>query len=259
VSVGVGNAYTATGAAWQHGPARIYDELAEVLVAASPITLANRVVLDVGAGTGAASRAIARAGGHPVAVDLALGMLAVDRVRRPPATVGDGRHLPVASHTCGAVVAAFSYNHVPDPHLALVEAARVVIPGGAVAASSYAADDDHPVKAAVDAAAAAAGWRPEPWLADLRAGSIPVLATVEGAAAVAERAGLAAHTRVIEVPFPHLTGQDLVAWRLGMASLAPFVASLPFARRHALEADALDRLGDPPMLVRRIVVLTATT
>src|SRR5687767_7852362 len=119
----VGDAYSATGAAWQVGPGRVYDRLAEVLVDLSPVPLAGRLVLDVGAGTGAASRAIARAGGRPVAVDLALGMLAVDRRRRPPGAVADGRRLPLATDSCGAVVAAFSFNHVPDPQRAFGEAA----------------------------------------------------------------------------------------------------------------------------------------
>lgn len=255
----VGDAYSATGAAWQAGPGRVYDRLADVLVDRSPIPLAGRQVLDVGAGTGAASRAITRAGGHPVALDLAAGMLAVARHRRPPAAVADGRALPIATSSCGAVVAAFSYNHVPDPDRALEEAARVVAPGGAVLASAYATDDDHPAKAAVDTAAREAGWRPEPWVDDLRADSMPRLATVAGAVAAAEQAGLAADASVVEVAFPDLRPQDLVAWRLGMATVAPFVAALVPDRRRSLVARALELLGDPEVLVRRMVVLRAVT
>lgn len=253
----VGDAYSATGSAWQRGPGRVYDRLAEVLVAATPVPLAGRLVLDVGAGTGAASRAIERVGGRPVALDLAAGMLAADRSHRPPAAVADARELPLPAGAVGAVVGAFSYNHMPDPHLGLAEAARVVAPGGAVLASAYAIDDDHPVKAAVDTAAAEAGWQPDPWIKDFRATAIPQLATVERALAAAERAGLAGEARQIDVPFPHLGGEDLVAWRLGMATLAPFVTGLSRAKRLALEARALDLLGEPDLLVRRMVVLTA--
>ena len=53
----VGAAYSATGAAWQAGPGRIYDRLAEVMLASPPAPLAGQRVLDVGAGTGAATRA----------------------------------------------------------------------------------------------------------------------------------------------------------------------------------------------------------
>jgi ubiquinone/menaquinone biosynthesis C-methylase UbiE len=255
----VGDAYSATGAAWQAGPGRVYDRLAEVLVDLSPVPLAGRRVLDVGAGTGAASRAIARAGGRPVAVDLAPGMLAVDRRRRAPCAAADGRRLPIAAGSCGAVVAAFSFNHVPDPHRAFAEAARVLAPHGGVLASSYAADDDHPAKAAVDAAAREAGWRPEPWVDDLRADSMPKLATVAGTIAAARRAGLRGEASVIEVVFPDLGPPDLVAWRLGMAAVAPFVATLTAEQRHRLEARALELVGDAEELVRRMIVFRART
>jgi ubiquinone/menaquinone biosynthesis C-methylase UbiE len=190
---------------------------------------------------------------------LAPGVLAVDRLHRPPSAAADGRALPVATSSCGAVVAAFSYNHVPDPHRALAEAARVVAPGGAVLASAYATDDDNPAKAAVDTAAREAGWRPEPWVDDLRAYSMPRLATVAGAVAAAQRAGLRAEASVVEVAFPDLGPRDLVAWRLGMAAVAPFVASLAPGRRRALEVRALELVGDPGVLVRRMVVLRAVT
>ena len=250
------DAYSATGAAWERGPALVYDRLAEVLVGASPIALAGRRVADVGAGTGAASRAIARAGGHPVALDLAAGMLCVDRDVRPPAVVADARRLPLASGSCAAVVAAFSYNHVPDPEAALIDAARVVGPEGAVLASSYAEDDAHPVKAAVDQAATEAGWTPGAWLDDLRASSIPRLATVDRAMAVAARVGLPATAASVEVPFPDLSPADLVAWRLGMAQIAPVVASLSAPGRQQLASRALELLGPrSEPLVRRIIVL----
>ena len=49
-----------------------------------------------------------------------------------------------------------------------------------------------------------------------------------------------------------------MAWRLGMAQLAPFVATLDPPERTRLAQVALDRLGPhPPPLVRRILVLTA--
>jgi ubiquinone/menaquinone biosynthesis C-methylase UbiE len=253
----VGEAYSATGAAWQAGPGRVYDRLAEVLVDLSPVPLRDRRVLDVGAGTGAASRAIRRVGGRPIACDVAVGMLAVDRRRRPPAIAADVRRLPVASRSCGALVAAFSFNHVPDPHRALAEAARVVVPGGAVLASSYATDDDHPAKAAVDRAAREAGWVPEPWVDELRRRAMPKLATPAAAVSAAKRAGLRAEASVIEAEFPDLQAADLLAWRLGMAAVAPFVASLSDEGRRRLSARALDLIGEPEVLVRRMVVLRA--
>jgi len=79
-------AYSAVGGGWQRGPGRIYDRLAEVVVSKLPIPLQGAVALDLGAGTGAASRSLAAGGATLViAVDAAFGMLAHDARQRPPA------------------------------------------------------------------------------------------------------------------------------------------------------------------------------
>jgi SAM-dependent methyltransferase len=251
------DAYSATGAAWQEGPGRIYDRLADVLLEHAPAPIRGRLAADVGAGTGAASRAIARAGGVPIALDLAHGMLAVDRSRRPPAAVSDARRLPLADACVGAVVAAFSYNHVSDPHEALAEARRALRPGGWVLASAYATDDTHPVKDAVDRAATEQGWRQDPWVAALRAGAVPRLATIDGAQRAAAAAGLDADVRRVDVAFPELDAVDLVAWRMGMAQVAPFLAARSAAQRARVQARALELLGQPEVLVRRMIVIVA--
>lgn len=259
-AAGMAAAYSQTGAAWQAGPGRVYDRLAEVLVAASPLPLTGRLVLDVGSGTGAASRAIEQAGGRPVACDLAAGMLATLAGAGWPGLVADARALPLRDASVDAVVAAFSFNHVPDPDAALAEAARAVTPGGAVLASAYAEDDDHPVKRAVDAAALEAGWQPDPWITEVRADAAPRLATVERARAAAEAAGLAgAVVSHVEVPFPDLDADDLVAWRLGMAQVAPWLATVPERERAAIARRARELLGHAPPLVRRMIVIAATT
>jgi SAM-dependent methyltransferase len=256
--VNLSDAYSATGVAWRNGPERVYQRLADVLVAASPVPLAGLLVADVGSGTGAASRSIARVGGRPIALDLASGMLSVDQGERPPAVVADARRLPFATGSLGAVVAAFSYNHVPDPELALADATRVVVPGGAVVASAYAADDTHPVKGAVEHAAAELGWKAEPWIGEMKSQSAPRLATVDGAQAATDAAGLHADVHQIDVPFPELDAGDLVAWRLGMAQIAPFVATLSVDGLERLRARSLELLGpDPEPLVRRMIVLAA--
>jgi hypothetical protein len=51
-------AYDATGTAWQQGPGRLYDQLAAVVVDRCPALDNRSLVLDLGAGTGAATRAI---------------------------------------------------------------------------------------------------------------------------------------------------------------------------------------------------------
>jgi SAM-dependent methyltransferase len=258
VSDSLAAAYSATGAAWQLGPALIYDRLAEVVVGRSPRPLHGCSVLDIGAGTGAAGRAAARAGARStVAVDAALGMLLVDAGRRPPAVAGDALRLPFAAGSFDASVAAFSLNHLPEPAAGLRETARVTRIGGAIVAASHSADDSHPVKAAVEAALTTRGWAGEAWYAQLRDRTTPKLATVEGCRAVADAAGLDAEVEAVRVPFPDLGPRELVAWRLGMAQHAPFLAGLASDdERAAVVRDAIERLGDdPPPLERSILVL----
>jgi ubiquinone/menaquinone biosynthesis C-methylase UbiE len=250
-------AYSATGAAWQAGPGRVYDRLAQELVARSPLPLAGRRILDLGAGTGAASRAVAAAGGHPVAADAALGMLAVDRGSRPPAVQCDATRLPVAAGALGGVVAAFSLNHVRDPAAALAECRRACAPGSPVLVSTYAADDDHPAKAAVARALEERGFTPPPWAIELHRDVAPQLGEAGRCAAAGRRAGLEAVVEHVRVPFPELGAAELVEWRLGMPQHAPFTASLPPAERAALRARALDLLGEAPPLVRSVLVLSA--
>jgi ubiquinone/menaquinone biosynthesis C-methylase UbiE len=253
-------AYSATGAAWERGPARVYDRLAEIVVAALPIAVAGGSALDLGAGTGAATRALLAAGANRVvAVDAALGMLTHDALRRPPAVAGDAQALPFDDGAFDATVAAFSLNHLADPAAGLREAARVTRPGGGLSASAYADDDDHPVKHAVVAALAARGWTPEPWYQALQVDAAPKLATVAAARKAAEAAGIDAEVEHRRVPFPDLDAPALVAWRLGLAQHAPFFAALPSdADRAALAEDAAARLGESwPPLERSIIILRA--
>lgn len=255
----VSAAYSATGAAWQQGPGRIYDRLAEVVVTASPVAPKGGRSLDLGAGTGAATRALLAAGAAAVvAVDAAVGMLAHEAPDRPPAVAGDAVALPFAAASFDVTVAAFSLNHLTDPAAGLREAARVTRPGGGIVASAYAADDDHPVKQAVEAALAARGWEPEPWYRAVREQAAPKLATAGAAREAAAAAGLDADADTHRVPFPELGPADLVAWRLGLAQHAPFLSSLPSGERTAVADEAVDRLGDGwPPLVRSIVILRA--
>jgi hypothetical protein len=50
----------------------------------------------------------------------------------------------------------------------------------------------------------------------------------------------------------------MVAWRLGLAHCAPFVATLDAKRRSRLVARSLDLLGpDPIPIVRRVIFVAA--
>jgi len=249
-------AYNRTGPAWQRGPARVYDRLAEAAVACCPVALAGARVLDLGAGTGAAGRAARRRGADVVAVDCAVGMLVGSPQPQPPAVAGDAVALPFGPASFDVVVAAFSLNHLTDPVAGLREAARVLRPGGGLVMATYAADDAHPAREATAAAATARGWAPPPWSAELRTEATPRLATVEQARAAAGAAGFIDILATSErVAFPDLGVDDLVRWRMGMAELAPFVAGMAPSDRRALAADAAARLRGAPMLVRSLVVL----
>lgn len=257
---GVADAYSAAGEAWHDGPTRIYDILAREQLACAQVSLAGAAVLDLGAGTGAATRAAADAGARSVtAVDVAAGMLLVDRDRRPPAVIADALSLPFADGVFDTVVAAFSLNHVDDPVAALGEASRVTRGGGWVLSSSYADDDGHSVKRIVDEVAARWGWNPGEWYLQFRRQTAPRLATTDRVRDAAAAAGLV--EIVVEprsVVFADLGPAEMVRWRLGMAQLAGFIAGLEAQSRRTLEEEAVGALGtDPPILERSVLFLTA--
>ncbi len=204
---------------------RVYGRMAEEVVQRCPVGLEGRRVLDLGSGTGAASRAILSAGGRPVAADLALGMVRLLRATGIHAlpVVADAVDLPFPAGTFGAVVAAFSLNHVTDLAAGLREAARVTAPGGAVMASGYAESDDHPAKHAVTQALTEWGWTLPAWYAEVQERAAPGLGTLEAAAAAARAAGLSAEVVPVVVSFDDLAPVELVDWRLGMGHTAPFV------------------------------------
>lgn len=230
---------------------RVYGPLAAALVARSPIDLRGCAVLDHGAGTGAASSAARES--QLVAVDNAIGMLLDRRASRPPAAVGDALALPFRSGAFDVVIAAFSLNHLVDAAAAAVrEIGRVA--RRYVLASTFATDDDHPVKRAVDDALTEAGWTSPEWYRESVAarhawGSVEaVTATFELGGLVPERIE---HERV---RFPHLSPRDLVRSRLGLAQCAAFVSSHD---ERAIEARALELLGDAESLVRSVIFITA--
>lgn len=252
-------AYGAAAEAWAQGPARAYDRLSEVLVAASPDPLGGARVLDLGAGTGAASRAVAAAGGQPVAVDLALDMLRHDREARPPAAAGDACALPFRAGVFDAVVAAFVVNHVPDPVAALAEVNRVTRPGGAVLAAVFSSRSRHPAKEQVEAVAARFGYRRPGWYERMKQEVEPLTATPPALAAAARAAGLVeVHVLEQEVDVGLDTPEALVAWRLGTASMAPFVAALEPGRRAAFLEAAREAVGTQPQVFEPVVLILSS-
>lgn len=251
----VGRAYATGASAWADGPSRVYRRLAEELVAFSPTELAGRSVLDLGSGTGVASTAARAAGARVTAIDLAFEMLSVDRAARPAAATADAVALPFRSGAFDVSLAAFSLNHLDDPTIGVREAGRV---SSLLVASTYAADDDHPAKAAVEQALEERGWQRPEWYPQVRA-AMAAWGTVEAATAVIERGGL--HPVCVEKREIELAGlgpTDMVAWRMGMAQSAPFLASLSKEDRGSCTERALELLGpDPAPIVRRVIFLAA--
>lgn len=248
--------YSTAAATWSAGPGSVYDVLAEHLVAASGVLVPGCAALDAGCGDGAASVALLRRGAQVTALDVIaepprVRELAIRFVR------DDIRAMPFATSSFDVGVAAFSLNHVDPPAAGLAELRRVVRRGGTILASSFAREDEHPVKAAVDGALRAAGWRPPAWYEAVQRGPVQELSTVHGFTLAAAMAGLDASIARHEIAFPGLDADALVSWRLGMAQAAPFVANHDESTRADLRAAALDALGDPPPLVRTMLILHA--
>lgn len=132
-------------------------------------------------------------------------------------------------------------------------------PGGLVLASAFPAGQDHPAKAAVEQVLEGFGYQPPRWYRQLKDHGEPATCEPHALSALARAAGLvevAVERRAVDVG---LRGaEELVDWRLGMASSAPFVARLPSRERAALRAAALRALGPtPPPLILAQLVLTA--
>jgi SAM-dependent methyltransferase len=251
--------YDAAAGDWTGGPGPMYASLAQALVAAAPVPLSGRLVLDLGAGTGVAGRAALAAGARRVVgADLSEGMLRLGRGGTP--VVADAVALPFRDGRFDLVLAAFCLNHLSRVEDGLAEARRV---GAAVAASVFAPGWTHPAKDAADDALRSFGYQPPAWYTDLTPGS-----RAGHPEALAASAAAAGFTRVrvhaMSVPVGLATPAELVSWRLGMAHYAPFLRSLDPAGRDAVRRAAERAVaisisgatGGGPLVVA-MVVLTA--
>jgi ubiquinone/menaquinone biosynthesis C-methylase UbiE len=92
-------------------------------------------VVDVGCGTGRAVAELAERGADAIGVDLDPAMLAAARGRFPGIDVraADAADLPLGDGQAGGYRADKVYHILPDPHAALAEARRVLVPGGRIA------------------------------------------------------------------------------------------------------------------------------
>jgi SAM-dependent methyltransferase len=245
--------YDSAAGQWADGPGQMYERLAQALVAAAPVPLAGCRALDLGAGTGAVGRAALAAGAREVvSADLSPAMLRKAGPDLHP-VVADLLALPFRDQSFGLVLAGFCLNHLTSVTAGLLEARRV---GAALAASVFAPGWTHPAKDAVEDALRTFGYQPPAWYASLAPGSRG--SDPEMLAGQAAAAGFS-HVRAdtVEVPTGLATPAQLVAWRLGMAHLAPFMSSLdPRSRAAAREAAEQAVTGAGPLVVS-MLVLTA--
>lgn len=229
------DAYDRAAPGWAAATSRVYQPLADALVAQSPHPLAGRLVLDAGAGTGCGGIALDAAGARAVSTDLSEGMLRHDRAGRPPAAVCDICRMALRDDAVDDAVVPFVLNHLAEPAVALAEMRRVVRPGGAVLASVFSNASSSPSRDRIDEVAIGFGFVPPPWYEELRDSFAASIGTVGSVASQAGTAGLSA-VRISEdvVPTGLTAPGDLVDYRLSMAQYAGWVAGLDPTRRDEL-------------------------
>ncbi|MFL6140119.1 MAG: demethylmenaquinone methyltransferase [Frankiaceae bacterium] len=124
----VADRYDLTNDVLSLGLDRLWRRATVEAVAAGP----GERALDLAAGTGTSSVALAAAGADVVASDFSLGMLRAARSRHPGLALvaGDALALPFAGACFDAVTISFGLRNVHDVDAALAELARVTRPGG---------------------------------------------------------------------------------------------------------------------------------
>jgi demethylmenaquinone methyltransferase/2-methoxy-6-polyprenyl-1,4-benzoquinol methylase len=124
-----------------HRFARLYDLgmwRAERTTLAAGFAVADRPVervLDVGGGTGRASRALA--GYETVVVDAAQGMLVQARGKGLVTVQGDAATLPVHDGSTDAVLVVDALHHMADPDGVFAAAHRALRPGGVLVVREF--------------------------------------------------------------------------------------------------------------------------
>jgi ubiquinone/menaquinone biosynthesis C-methylase UbiE len=246
--------------AWAAGADRVYETLSIAALADLGPALSGRRVLDLGAGTGATSRALVALGAFPVALDASWPMLEHRRASRPTAIVADGTAIAVGDDAVDATVAAFVLSHVTDPVALLREVGRVTRENGMVVVVSFAATGMRSTATiAVDDVLRRRGWEQPAWYRRLKEELEPSVADPEQLVSLARTAGLRAPevaTRVVDTGVDR--ADELVAWRLGNPGAAAFVDELPAGERRALRAEAIEAVGPSPQpLVLDLRVLSS--
>ncbi len=225
--VAVARPYNGLASAWGTDASVVYEPLAVSLVHASPIDLAEKLVLDLGSGTGTVAQALVANGARVVVADCSLGMvLQGQRQRGWTASVADALALPFRDGCFDAVIAGFLLNHVA-PALALIEISRSIGPGGVVVASAWASTPSDPVKQAIGDVLDSWGWRPPAWYETMKAEVQPISGDPRSLGNAADQAGLIdVHATAVAEDLGLRDPAIVVAYRLAMPQIAPWVARL---------------------------------
>ncbi len=113
---------------------------------------ADERVLDLAAGTGTSSVALAKSGAHVVAADFSPGMLEVGRQKHGQNPLlefveADATKLPFADNSFDAVTMSFGLRNVVEPKKALAELYRVTKPGGRIVICEFSTPPVAPIRA----------------------------------------------------------------------------------------------------------------
>ena len=154
-----GDAYRAfEHAAWERA-ATCYSDTFAALTRLFAQSLVDAVgcspglsLLDLACGPGIAAPLAANRGAAVTGVDFSAAMVAEARRRHPSLVFeqGDAETLPFEDQCFDRVVCGFGVHHFPDPVRALMEAHRVLKPGGRLAFTVWASEGHMPTRLLVD-------------------------------------------------------------------------------------------------------------
>jgi demethylmenaquinone methyltransferase/2-methoxy-6-polyprenyl-1,4-benzoquinol methylase len=113
---------------------------------------ADERILDLAAGTGTSSVAIAKSGAHVVAADFSPGMIEVGKLKHGKDPLvefvqADATKLPFADNSFDAVTMSFGLRNVVQPKKALAELYRVTKPGGRIVICEFSTPPNGVVRA----------------------------------------------------------------------------------------------------------------